>query len=115
MRSGAREPWRRWSLCSPYFIRAQLLGQPKNFSQTNRYAISSCHISTFAVYDAFLGLYNPHSSTADALTSAILDVMLRLNIPLEKLKGYSFDRNSNLSGRLNGVQAKLKEKQPKSM
>jgi len=83
----------------------------EQFSISFRYV----DISTFAVYDAFLGLYNLHSSTADALTSAILDVMLRLNIPLEKLRGYSFDGASNMSGRLNGVQAKLKEKQPKSM
>ena len=64
-------------------------------------------VSTFAVHDAFLGLYNPNSSSADALTAAIVDVMLRLNIPLTKLRGHSFDGASNISGRLKGVQAQL--------
>lgn len=72
-------------------------------------------LSTFAVHDAFLGLYNPNSSTADALTSAIVEVMIGLNIPLTKLRGYSSDDASNMSGRLNGVQAQLRTMQPKSV
>lgn len=72
-------------------------------------------VQSFAVHNAFVGMYNPSSSTADALTAAIVDVLLRLNISLDKLRGHSFDGASNMSGRLNGVQAQLKTMQPKSV
>jgi hypothetical protein len=49
------------------------------------------------------------------LTSAIVDAVLQLNIPLTKLKGLSFDGDSNMCGRLNGVLAQLKAMQPKSV
>ena len=83
----------------------------EQFSISVRYL----EVSTFVVHDAFLVFYNPNSSTADALTSAIVDVMLRLNIPLAKLRGHSFDGASNMSGRLNGVQVQLKAMQTKSV
>ena len=66
----------------------------EQFSISVRYL----EVSTFVVHDAFLVFYNPNSSTADALTSAIVnDVMLRLNIPLAKLRGHSFDGASNMN------------------
>ena len=40
---------------------------------------------------------------------------MRLNLPLEKLKGYRFDGASNMSGRFKGVQARLKERCPDSV
>jgi Domain of unknown function (DUF4371) len=82
-----------------------------------QFCISSRYleVSTFVLQDAFLGFYNPNNSTADAMTSAMVDVMLQLNILLAKLKTHSFARASNLSGRLNGVQAQLKAMQSKSV
>jgi hypothetical protein len=78
-------------------------------------SIQYLDVQSFAVHNAFVGMYNPNSSTADALTAAIVDVLLRLNIPMDKLRGHSFDGASNMSGRLNGVQAQLKRMQPKSV
>ena len=83
----------------------------EQFSVSVRYL----DVSSFAVHDAFLGMYNPSSSSADALTAAILDVLLRLNISIEKLRGHSFDGAANMSGRINGVQAQLTRMQPKSI
>ncbi|XP_035981311.1 uncharacterized protein LOC118556868 [Fundulus heteroclitus] len=40
---------------------------------------------------------------------------IRLNIPLERLAGYCFDWASNMSGRINGVQVKLKAECPGSL
>ncbi|KAL7406535.1 hypothetical protein ABVT39_021783 [Epinephelus coioides] len=45
----------------------------------------------------------------------IKDVLVRLNLPMEKLKGYCFDGVSNMSGRFMGVHARLKETCPDSM
>ena len=70
---------------------------------------------SFTVHEAFLGLYNLSSSTADALTAAIIDVFTRLGIPFSKLRGHSFDGASNMSGRIHGVQAQIRSMQPVSM
>lgn len=45
----------------------------------------------------------------------IKDIFLRLNSPLERLHGYCFDGASNMSGRVSGVQAKLKAQCPDSL
>ena len=78
-------------------------------------SIRYLHAETLVIHEAFLGMYNSSSSTADALTNAIKDVLLRLGIPFSKLCGHSFDGASNMSGRLYGVQAQIKAMQPKSM
>jgi hypothetical protein len=83
----------------------------EQFSVSVRYL----DIEHFVVHDAFLGFYNPTSSTADVLTAAIVDVLQRLAIPINKLRGHSFDGASNMSGRVHGVQAQLTEMQPKSV
>ena len=83
----------------------------EQFSVTVRYL----NADSFTVHEAFLGLYNPSSSTADALTAAIIDVFTRLGIPFSKLRGHSFDGASNMSGRIHGVQAQIRSIQPVSM
>uniref|UniRef100_A0AAV2M1N1 DUF4371 domain-containing protein n=1 Tax=Knipowitschia caucasica TaxID=637954 RepID=A0AAV2M1N1_KNICA len=51
------------------------------------------------VQNFFLGFYNAPDTTAEMLFLCIKDVLVRLNLPLEKLKGYCFDGASNMSGR----------------
>ncbi|KAL2099389.1 hypothetical protein ACEWY4_005869 [Coilia grayii] len=63
----------------------------------------------------FLGFYNAHDTTGETLFSCIVDVFLRLNIPIERLVAYCFDGASNLSGCFSGVQAQVKEFCPQSM
>lgn len=67
------------------------------------------------VQNFFLGFYNAPDTTAEILFLCIKDVLVRLHLPLERLKGYCFDGASNMSGRFNGVQAKLKEVCPDSV
>ena len=42
------------------------------------------------------------------------DVLIRLCLPIENLRGYSYDVASNVSGRYNGVQALICQEQPTS-
>jgi hypothetical protein len=63
--------------------------------------------------EVFLGFYNPPDTTSDTLTLVIEDVFVRLNISLkEKLHGCSFDGAANMSGRVSGVQVRLRAKYP---
>ena len=42
----------------------------------------------------------------------LLDVLHRLQLPVEKLRGQTFDGAANMSGAYNGAQALMKEVQP---
>lgn len=67
------------------------------------------------VHNFFLGFYNAPDTSAEMLFLCLKDVLVRLNLPLEKLKGYCSDGASNMSGRFRGVQARLKETCPDSV
>ncbi len=79
----------------------------------------SCHLfytnGNFIQQSRFLGFCNAPDTLAETLFLCVKDVFLRLNLPLEKLKGYCFDGASNMSGRLSGVQARLREVCPGSL
>jgi Domain of unknown function (DUF4371) len=66
-------------------------------------------VEHFDVHDSFLGIYNPPSSRGDDLIRVIIDLR-RLNIPISKLCGHSFDGASDMS-----VQAQLSQAQPQSV
>ena len=71
--------------------------------------------SSLTAHNMFLGFYSAPDSTAETLFSCIKDIFLRFNLPLDKLQGYCFDGAANMSGRFNGVQAKLKAECPGSL
>lgn len=57
----------------------------------------------------FVGFYNAPSTTREVLTSVLKDILLRLDLPIEKLQGFAFDGAANMSGWHSGIQARLKE------
>ena len=71
--------------------------------------------SKFKTQNMFLGLCNAPDTTAETLFLCVKDVFICLNLPLERLRGYCFDGAANMSGRINGVQAKLKAANPGSL
>jgi Domain of unknown function (DUF4371) len=62
--------------------------------------------------EAFVGFYETASTTGEALSRIVLDVLIRLGLPLSKLRGQTYDGASNMSGKYSGTQAKIKEVQP---
>ena len=71
--------------------------------------------SKLKTQNMFLGLYNAPDTTAETLFLYVKDIFSRLNLPLERLRGYCFDGAANMSGRIHGVQAKLKAANPGSL
>ena len=63
----------------------------------------------------FVGFYQCPDSTGETLANVILDVLIRLATPLEKLRGHCFDGAANMSGSIKGVQKLLSERQPLSV
>jgi Domain of unknown function (DUF4371) len=59
--------------------------------------------------EQFLCLGQLQSTTADEISEAILKCMADFEIPLENVYWLAFDGAANMSGKTNGVQAKLKK------
>jgi hypothetical protein len=63
----------------------------------------------------FLGFYQCASQTAVSLEKFVLDTLEQLQIPLHLCRGVNFDGASNMSGRLNGLQARICRLVPKAI
>jgi len=67
------------------------------------------------VHEEFLGMYQIDSTTAESITSTILDALLCFEIPLGKLHGQCYDGCSTIAGSHNGVAAKVLAMEPKAV
>lgn len=65
--------------------------------------------------EIFLGLYEVSSTTGENLTKVALDALTRLQLPLENLRGQTYDAGSNMRGAVKGVQSRIRELQPLAM
>jgi len=62
--------------------------------------------------EEFVGLYEPPATTGEVIAKCILDVLLRLQLPISCLRGQTYDGASNMSGQFKGCQAIIRDKQP---
>lgn len=67
------------------------------------------------VYEEFLGMYQIDKTTAESITSTIVDALVRFQIPLTKLRGQCYDGCSTMAGSRNGVAAKVQAMEPKAV
>jgi hypothetical protein len=63
-------------------------------------------------HEHFIGLYEPPGTTGEILAKCVLDVLLRLQLPISALRGQTYDGASNMNGQYKGCQALICEKQP---
>ena len=63
-------------------------------------------------HEDFFGFYEAPNSTGTTLASCIFDVLIRLQLPLEQMKGQTYDGASNMAGKHRGCQALVKIRQP---
>lgn len=80
------------------------ISRHEQFSMNIRF-VDEC----FEIRDCFVGFYQPQDTTSETLFGVIQDLLCRLGLPLNKLKGFAFDGASNMSGRFQGVQARLRQ------
>ncbi len=69
----------------------------------------------FRPQELFLGFHSTESTTAENLAKLVIDTMVRLNLPIDMLRGQCYDGASNMAGRYNGVQQIIKDQQPKAI
>ena len=67
------------------------------------------------IEELFIGFYQTASTTGDALFNLFKDVLLRLSLPVKNCRGQCYDGASNMSGIRNGLQARVKELEPRAL
>uniref|UniRef100_A0A3B4UR12 TTF-type domain-containing protein n=1 Tax=Seriola dumerili TaxID=41447 RepID=A0A3B4UR12_SERDU len=67
------------------------------------------------IEELFIGFYQTASTTGDALFDLFKDVLLRLSLPIKNCRGQCYDGASNMSGIRNGLQARVKEQEPRAL
>ena len=67
------------------------------------------------VHEEMVGLYQIENTGAEMIASSIKDALIRLNISIQKCRGQTYDGASAMAGRKTGVQARIKDEQPKAL
>lgn len=62
--------------------------------------------------EVFLGLYQPPDTKGSTIATIIEDVLMRLNLSLQDLRGQAYDGAANMAGEYGGCQALISLKQP---
>lgn len=89
---------------------AILLDETSDYSRMEQVSVCFRIVSEDLVSsEYFLGFYATASTTAEALCSLVKDVLLRFNLPIEKLRGQCYDGASNVAGNLSGLQTRIRE------
>ena len=63
--------------------------------------------ANFAVHEDFVGLYEMNGADADKITAMITDTLLRLGLPLRRLRGQGYDGTSVMAGSTSGVSTQI--------
>ncbi|KAJ8875188.1 hypothetical protein PR048_023083 [Dryococelus australis] len=56
-------------------------------------------------HDSFVDLYSVRKTTGEHIASVLLDVMIKLQLPISNFRGQAYDGAPDMSGKNNGVQA----------
>lgn len=67
------------------------------------------------VNEDFIGLHQVESTSATDLVAVIQDVLTRLNVSVNKLRGQCYDGASSMSGSKGGVAALIQQEQPRAV
>ena len=62
--------------------------------------------------EVFLGLYQPPDTKGSTIASLVEDTLVRLDLPLDDLRGQAYDGAANMAGGYNSCQAIISRKQP---
>ena len=69
----------------------------------------------FNVHEDLIGLYKVETISADSLVALIKDVLLRINLSLNKVRGQCYDGAANMSGAKSGVAKQLTDEEPRAL
>ena len=70
---------------------------------------------TLAVHEDFIGLYELASTGAETIYFTIKDVLLRLNLPISKVRGQCYDGAATMAGCNSGVATRMNADEPRAI
>ena len=70
---------------------------------------------TLAVHEDFIGLYEVASTGAEMIYFTIKDVLLRLNLPISKVRGQCYDGAATMAGCNSGVATRMNSDEPRAI
>ena len=68
-----------------------------------------------SVHEEFIGLYAVSSIESSSLVHVIKDTLLRLGLPMTKIRGQCYDGASNMRGIRNGVAKLIQDEEPRGV
>lgn len=63
----------------------------------------------------FMGFYTTISTKAETLFEILKDVLIRFQLPLNKLRGQCYDGAANVSGKISGLQQRVQKEEPRAL
>jgi hypothetical protein len=64
------------------------------------------------VVERFLSLYHARETTSEALKEALLRILYRYKLSIQRIRGQGYDGASNMRGEFNGLQKKILDANP---
>ena len=65
--------------------------------------------------EVFVGFYELDRQDASTLFAVVNDILLRFNLDIKKCRGQCYDGAANVAGHLNGLQAKIRDVEPRAL
>lgn len=95
---------------------AIMMDETADISQKEQVAICLRVVERdLTVTEYFIGFYETSSTTSETLTHILKDVLVRLNTPISKCRGQCYDGAASMSGKLSGVQKRVREEEPRAI
>ena len=69
----------------------------------------------FEAHEEFIGLYKVAETSADTITTALSDVLCRMNLSISNCRGQCYDGASNMSGIRQGVATQFLSEEPRAL
>ncbi|XP_044869697.1 zinc finger MYM-type protein 1-like [Mauremys mutica] len=79
-----------------------------------RFSLRFFSSEDWEIYEEFIGFYQTDTMDAASLFKIVEDTLLRCDLPFSDCRGQCYDGASNVSGKFTGVQARVKEREPRA-
>ena len=66
-------------------------------------------------HEEFIGLHSLDTTNAETIVSVIKDILIRMNISLNRCRGQCYDGCSTMKGEKAGVAQQIKEEEPRAL
>jgi len=72
-------------------------------------------LNDLSTKEFFMGFYETGKTNSETLCNIVKDVFARYDLKMSNLRGQCYDGASNVSGRITGLQARIKELEPRAV